>query len=96
MARAFQLYLAVEDVNQSRIKANQPSDQRYLRTVSQDPAGQYYNLLFRNKLYRSLEKSQVDLGRLAGELQPGATSLGPVLLQEDLLGDLPAQQAPGR
>ena len=92
---AYQLYLAVEDIDHSRTKANHPQTNGICERFHKTLQDECYSLLFRKKLYRSLEELQVDLDAWLGELQPGASSLGPVLLREDPLGDLPAEQAPG-
>ena len=58
---AYQLYLAVEDVDHSRAKANSPQTngicERFHRTVKDE----FYDIAFRKKLYRSLKKLQTDL-----------------------------------
>jgi transposase InsO family protein len=92
---AYQLYLAVEDIDHSRTKANHPQTNGICERFHKTLQDECYSLLFRKELYRSLEELRVDPGRLAGELQPGATPLRPVLLREDSLGDLPDQQAAG-
>lgn len=58
---AYQLYLAVEDIDHSRTKAHHPQTngicERFHRTMQDE----CYSLLFRKKLYRSLEELQVDV-----------------------------------
>lgn len=58
---AYQLYLAVEDVDHSRTKANSPQTngicERFHRTIKDE----FYDIAFRKKLYRSLEELQTDL-----------------------------------
>jgi transposase InsO family protein len=58
---AFQLYLAVEDIDHSKTKANHPQTngicERFHRTMQDE----CYSLLFRKKLYRSVEELQVDV-----------------------------------
>lgn len=58
---AYQLYLAVEDIDHSRTKANHPQTngicERFHRTMQDE----CYSLLFRKKLYHTLEELQVDV-----------------------------------
>lgn len=58
---AYQLYLAVEDIDHSRTKANSPQTngicERFHRTMQDE----CYSILFRKKLYRSLDELQVDV-----------------------------------
>ena len=58
---AYQLYLAVEDIDHSKTRANSPQTngicERFHRTMQDE----CYSLLFRKKLYRSVEELQVDV-----------------------------------
>lgn len=58
---AYQLYLAVEDIDHSKTKARHPQTngicERFHRTLKSE----FYDIAFRKKLYRSLEELQVDL-----------------------------------
>ena len=58
---AYQLYLAVEDIDHSRTKANSPQTngicERFHKTIQDE----CYSLLFRKKLYRSLDELQTDV-----------------------------------
>ena len=58
---AFQLYLAVEDIDHTSTKANRPQTngicERFHRTMQDE----CYSLLFRKKLYRTLDELQVDV-----------------------------------
>jgi transposase InsO family protein len=58
---AYQLYLAIEDIDHSRTKANHPQTngicERFHRTMQDE----CYSLLFRKKLYQNLEELQVDV-----------------------------------
>jgi len=58
---AYQLYLAVEDVDHTRTKANSPQTngicERFHRTIKDE----FYDIAFRKKLYRSVEELQIDL-----------------------------------
>ncbi len=58
---ACQLYLAVEDVDHTRTKANSPRTngicERFHRTIKDG----FYDIAFRKKLYRSVEELQTDL-----------------------------------
>ena len=58
---AYPLYLAVEDVDHSRTKANAPQTngicERFHRTIIDE----FYDIALRKKLYRSVEELQTDL-----------------------------------
>jgi transposase InsO family protein len=58
---AYQLYLALEDIDHSKTKARHPQTngicERFHRTVKSE----FYDITFRKKLYGSLEELQIDL-----------------------------------
>ncbi len=57
----YQLYLALNDIEHSRTKANHPQTngicERFHKTILQE----FYQVAFRRKIYRSIEELQVDL-----------------------------------
>lgn len=58
---AYQLYLAVEDVDHSKTKARSPQTngicERFHRTMKDE----FYSITFRKKLYQSIEELQIDV-----------------------------------
>lgn len=60
-SHAYQLYLAVEDIDHSKTKANSPQTngicERFHRTIKDE----FYDIAFRKKLYRNVEELQTDL-----------------------------------
>lgn len=58
---AFQLYLAVEDIDHSKTKARHPQTngicERFHRTMKDE----FYSIAFRKKIYNSLEELQLDV-----------------------------------
>lgn len=60
-SHAYQLYLAVENIDHSKTKARHPQTngicERFHKTVKHE----FYDIAFRKKLYRSLEELQTDL-----------------------------------
>jgi transposase InsO family protein len=58
---AYQLYLALEDIDHSRTKAYSPQTngicERFHRTIKQE----FYDIAFRKKIYHSLEELQQEL-----------------------------------
>jgi transposase InsO family protein len=58
---SYQLYLAMEDIDHSKTKANHPQTngicERFHRTMKQE----FYDIAFRKKIYASLEELQVDV-----------------------------------
>jgi len=58
---SYQLYLAMEDIDHSKTKANHPQTngicERFHRTMKQE----FYDIAFGKKIYASLEELQVDV-----------------------------------
>lgn len=58
---AYQLYLAMEDIDHSRTKANSPQTngicERFHKTMKQE----FYDIAFRKKIYSSIEELQLDV-----------------------------------
>jgi transposase InsO family protein len=63
----YQLYLAVEDIDHSRTKAQHPQTngicERFHRTMQDE----FYSVAFRKKLYRSLDELQADVDQWIAE-----------------------------
>jgi transposase InsO family protein len=57
----YQLYLAINDIEHSKTKANHPQTngicERFHKTILQE----FYQIAFRRKIYRSIEELQIDL-----------------------------------
>ena len=57
----YQLYLAINDIEHSRTKANHPQTngicERFHKTILQE----FYQVAFRRRIYRSIEELQIDL-----------------------------------
>jgi hypothetical protein len=58
---AYQLYLAIEDIDHSKTKANHPQTNGICERFHKTMQDECYSLLFRKKLYHSLEELQVDV-----------------------------------
>ena len=60
-SHAYELYLATENVDHSKTKANSPQTngicERFHRTMKKE----FYDIAFRKKIYRSLDELQVDV-----------------------------------
>ena len=60
---AYQLYLAIEDIDHTKTKAKSPQTngicERFHRTIQDE----FYAIAFRKKIYRSIEELQVDLDK---------------------------------
>ena len=85
---AYQLYLAVEDMDHTRTRANSPQTngicERFHRTIKDE----FYDIAFRKKLYRSVEELQVDLDACPA-VQRTAATFGKTLLWQNTYADLP-------
>ncbi|HNR86798.1 MAG TPA: IS481 family transposase [Spirochaetota bacterium] len=58
---AYQLYLAVEDVDHTRTKAKSPQTNGICERFHQTVLNEFYRVAFRKKVYNSLEEFQIDL-----------------------------------
>jgi transposase InsO family protein len=58
---AYQLYLAIEDIDHSKTKANHPQTNGICEGFHKTMQDECYSVLFRKKLYQSLEELQVDV-----------------------------------
>jgi transposase InsO family protein len=58
---AYQLFLAIEDIDHSRTKANHPQTNGICERFHKTMQDECYSLLFRKKLYQSLEELQTDV-----------------------------------
>jgi transposase InsO family protein len=58
---SYQLYLAMEDIDHSRTKANSPQTNGICERFHRTMKNEFYDIAFRKKIYRSLEELQVDV-----------------------------------
>ena len=58
---AYQLYLAIEDIDHSRTKAYSPQTNGICERFHKTMKNEFYDVAFRKKLYRSLEALQTDV-----------------------------------
>lgn len=58
---AYQLYLAMEDIDHSRTKANHPQTNGICERFHKTMKHEFYDIAFRKKIYQSLEELQVDV-----------------------------------
>ena len=72
----YQLYLAVEDIDHSKIKARHPQSngicERFHKTIQDE----FYQVTFRKKLYTTLDELQDDLDRWINEYNTERTHSG--------------------
>lgn len=57
----YQLYLALNDVEHTKTKANHPQTNGICECFHKTILQEFYQVAFRRKIYRSLEKPQIDL-----------------------------------
>lgn len=58
---SYQLYLAMEDIDHSKTKANHPQTNGICERFHKTMKHEFYDITFRKKIYRSLEELQVDV-----------------------------------
>jgi transposase InsO family protein len=58
---AYQLYLAIEDIDHSRTKAYSPQTNGICERFHKTMKNEFYDVVFRKKLYRTLEELQTDV-----------------------------------
>ena len=58
---AYQLYLAVEDIDHTKTKARSPQTNGICERFHKTIKNEFYDITFRKKIYRSLEELQTDL-----------------------------------
>lgn len=58
---SYQLYMAVEDIDHSRTKANSPQTNGICERLHRTMKEEFYDIAFRKKIYRSIEELQVDV-----------------------------------
>lgn len=60
---SYQLYLAMEDIDHSRTKANSPQTNGICERFHKTMKNEFYDIAFRKKIYRSIEDLQVDVNQ---------------------------------
>lgn len=58
---SYQLYLATEDIDHSRTKANHPQTNGICERFHKTMKNEFYDIAFRKKIYTSLEELQLDV-----------------------------------
>ena len=58
---SYQLYLAMEDIDHSRTKANSPQTNGICERFHKTMKNEFYDIAFRKKIYHSLEQLQADV-----------------------------------
>lgn len=58
---SYQLYLAMEDIDHSKTKANHPQTNGICERFHKTMKNEFYDIAFRKKIYRSLEELQIDV-----------------------------------
>ncbi|OAM05218.1 MAG: hypothetical protein TV41_00910 [Wolbachia endosymbiont of Dactylopius coccus] len=58
---AYQLYLGIENIDHSRTKANSPQTNGICERFHKTMQDECYNIIFRKKIYNSLEDLQIDV-----------------------------------
>lgn len=58
---AYQLYLAVENIDHSKTKARHPQTNGIVERVQRTIKEEFYDIAFRKKIYRSIDELQLDL-----------------------------------
>lgn len=58
---SYQLYLAMEDIDHSKTKANHPQTNGICERFHKTMKNEFYDIAFRKKIYQSLEELQIDV-----------------------------------
>ncbi|EER20776.1 Integrase core domain protein (plasmid) [Rickettsia tamurae subsp. buchneri] len=58
---AFELYLAIENIDHTKTKARSPQTNGICERLHRTLKDEFYDIAFRKKIYRSLEELQIDL-----------------------------------
>jgi len=58
---SYQLYLAMEDIDHSRTKANHPQTNGICERFHKTMKNEFYDIAFRKKIYTSIEELQIDV-----------------------------------
>ena len=58
---SYQLYLAMEDIDHSRTKANHPQTNGICERFHKTMKHEFYDIAFRKKIYTSLDELQIDV-----------------------------------
>lgn len=64
---SYQLYLAMEDIDHSRTKANHPQTNGICERFHKTMKNEFYDIAFRKKIYTSVEELQFDVDRWIGK-----------------------------
>lgn len=60
MPHAYQLYLAIEDIDHTKTRAYSPQTNGICERFQKTMLDEFYRIAFRKKIYRSLDELQVD------------------------------------
>ena len=60
-SHSYQLYLATEDIDHSKTKANHPQTNGICERFHKTMKNEFYDIAFRKKIYKSLEELQIDV-----------------------------------
>ena len=70
---AYQLYLAVKDIDHTKTKARHPQTNGICERLHKTMKDEFYSVAFRKKIYNSIEELEIDLNewlRKYNELRP--------------------------
>jgi hypothetical protein len=87
----YELYLALEDIDHTRTKAQSPQTNGICERFHKTILNEFYRVTFRKKLYKTIEELQADLDqwlKLYNEERPPS---GPMVLRQDADADLHRQ-----
>ena len=72
----YELYLAIEDIDHSKIKAKSPQTNGICERFNRIVQNEFYAIAFRKKIYTSLEQPQADLATWLNSYNPQRTHSG--------------------
>jgi hypothetical protein len=85
----YELYLAVEDIDQSRTKTKSPQTKGIAERFHKTVLDEYYRIAFRRRLYASIGEFAGRPRSMGQKLQRGETASRPLVLRQDAAANIP-------
>src|SRR4030095_12986671 len=80
----YELYLALEDIDHTRTKAQSPQTNGICERFHKTILNEFYRVTFRKKLYKTIEQSQTELDQLRQNTYANVSRYRPMSQREDV------------